>query len=314
MKKIYTLVLLTCTAYLYGQQDVQYTQFWNNRLYYNPAVAGSENAICLNSGGRTQWIGFDNAPRSQNFTASIPISILRGGLGIRVENDQIGFFQDIAVALSYAYQHRFADGSSLGFGVSADFRDKGLNTGNWIPPDAGQPDIALLNFNNSNLTTDVNFGVYYNSEKLWVGLSSSRLLRATTELTSFEQGVTGVRSERHFFLMGGYNIFLENSPFIITPQLMVKSDLLSPFAVDINTLVTYNNQIWGGVTYRHQDALAISAGYNISPDFRLGLSYDITLSSIAAYSGGSYEFFARYCFTIEIPPREKGYYRNVRFL
>jgi type IX secretion system PorP/SprF family membrane protein len=314
MKKLSTLVLIICATHLYAQQDVQYTQFWNNRLYYNPAVAGSENAICLNAGGRTQWVGFDNAPRSQNFTASIPVSLLRGGVGIRVENDQVGFFQDVALAVSYAYQHRFADGSSLGIGVSADFRDKGVNTGNWIPPEMGQPDPALLSFNNSNLTTDVNFGIYYNSDRFYVGLSSSRLLRATTELTSFEQGVTGLRSERHFFLMGGYNIFLENSPFVITPQLMVKSDLLSPFAIDVNTLVTYNNKIWGGVTYRHEDALAISAGVNVTPDFRLGYSYDITLSSIAAYSGGSHEVFARYCFTIEIPPREKGYYRNVRFL
>jgi type IX secretion system PorP/SprF family membrane protein len=313
MKKFFILLFVFSGILAFGQQDVQYTQFWNNKLYYNPGVAGSENAICLNAGGRTQWVGFDAAPRSQNFTASIPISILRGGIGVKIENDQIGFFQDIALGLSYAYQHRFSNGASLGIGISADFRDKGLTTGNWLPAET-TPDPALLQFNNSNFTTDMNFGVYYNSEKLYIGLSSTRLLKALTPLESFNQGITGVRSERHFYLMGGYNIFLDNTPFVITPQALIKTDLLSPLAIDFNTIVTYNNRIWGGVTYRHQDAIAISAGYNITNDFRLGYSYDITTSAIAAYSGGSHEIFARYCFTIEIPPREKGHYRNVRFL
>ncbi|MCH8554521.1 MAG: type IX secretion system membrane protein PorP/SprF [Schleiferiaceae bacterium] len=314
MKRIATWSLLLVSFYVFGQQDAQFTQFWNQRLFYNPAVAGSENAICFNSGIRTQWTGFEGAPNTVNLTASIPVSILKGGIGVRLERDEVGFFQDNAVGISYAYQHRFVNGASLGVGVGVDLRSKGIGGGSWLPPEsANDPSLFQLN-NNTDMMTDMSFGVYYRSEKMWLSLSSTRLLQSLGVFNNLQEGTTLFSNSRHFYLMGGYDFPIENTSFVVTPQFLLKTDINSPVAVDINTMVTYNNQIWGGVTYRHQDALAIIAGYNITNDFRLGYSYDITTSAISAYSGGSHEIFARYCFTIEIPPREKGYYRNVRFL
>lgn len=314
MKRIATWSLLLVSFYVFGQQDAQFTQFWNQRLFYNPAVAGSENAICFNSGIRTQWTGFEGAPNTVNLTASIPVSILKGGIGVRLERDEVGFFQDNAVGISYAYQHRFVNGASLGVGVGVDLRSKGIGGGSWLPPEsANDPSLFQLN-NNTDMMTDMSFGVYYRSEKMWLSLSSTRLLQSLGVFNNLQEGNTPFSNSRHFYLMGGYDFPIENTSFVVTPQFLLKTDINSPVAVDINTMVTYNNQIWGGVTYRHQDALAIIAGYNITNDFRLGYSYDITTSAISAYSGGSHEIFARYCFTIEIPPREKGYYRNVRFL
>jgi type IX secretion system PorP/SprF family membrane protein len=314
MKRIATWSLLLVSFYVFGQQDAQFTQFWNQRLFYNPAVAGSENAICFNSGIRNQWTGFDGAPNTVNLTASIPVSILKGGIGVRLERDEIGVYQDNAVGISYAYQHRFVNGASLGVGVGVDLRSKGIGGGSWLPPEsANDPSLFQLN-NNTDMITDMSFGVYYRSEKMWLSLSSTRLLQSLGVFNNLQEGTTPFSNSRHFYLMGGYDFPIENTSFVVTPQFLLKTDINSPVAVDINTMVTYNNQIWGGVTYRHQDALAIIAGYNITNDFRLGYSYDITTSAISAYSGGSHEIFARYCFTIEIPPREKGYYRNVRFL
>jgi type IX secretion system PorP/SprF family membrane protein len=165
------------------------------------------------------------------------------------------------------------------------------------------------------MSPELNFGVYYQSPQYYFGLSSRQLLATQSELESQITGfVTGVRNVRNYFVMGGYNWNIPNTPITLKPAFMAKTDLQGPFQADINVSALYNNKIWGGVTYRTQAALAIMAGYYIMPDLRLSYSYDLTTSALRSTSSGSHEVMLNYCFKIEIPPREKGYYRNPRFL
>jgi len=304
-----TLLYLT----VFGQQEIQFTQFMNNKLFYNPGVAGSSGSICLNGVHRTQWAGFNNAPRTQNLNAEIPIEFIRGALIVNITNDQIGFFQDITAGIGYSYTLDLGIGT-LGLGLEVDFRNKSLVAGNtWLPPD-NLNDPALGAFDQSNMTPDMSFGAYFQSAKWYAGLSSMRLLAAQTDLDNLDNGVTSIKGVRHYILMGGYNWEIPNTGIMLQPAAMLKTDLLAAPQVDMNVSALYNNKIWGGVSYRLQDAVAIMAGYYILPDLRVSYSYDLTTSSLKNASSGSHEIMLNYCFKIEIPPREKGYYRNVRFL
>lgn len=48
------------------------------------------------------------------------------------------------------------------------------------------------------------------------------------------------------------------------------------------------NGLTGGVWYRNKDAFITSIGIN-TPHFKLGYSYDLTLSKLGTGSGGSHE-------------------------
>lgn len=319
MKKI--LLTVGCVALFtgaaYSQQDIQFTQFFNNRLFYNPGVAGSSKAICINGVHRSQWVGFDNAPTTQNVNGEIPIAAVRGGVMFNITNDQIGYFQDISAGIGYAYQMELA-GGSLGLGLRLDFRNMSITQGEWLPPES-LSDPNLGRFGASDMAPDLNFGAYFQRPDFWVGLSSSRLLTAASEFDNSANppGITSLKGVRHFFFMGGYNWEIPNTAFLLTPAVMVKSDLAAPAQIDVNISGWYNNKIMGGVTYRVTDAIALMAGYQITPQLRAFYSYDITTSALTASgsgSNGSHEIVINYCFNIEIPPKEKGYYRNPRFL
>ena len=159
---------------------------------------------------------------------------------------------------------------------------------------------------------DLSFGTYYQRDNWYAGLSSSRLLETKDILTA--NGGSGNAQIRLAALLfnGGYDLDLQNG-FVLQPAMMVKTDLVTT-QFDINAAVTYNNEIWGGVTYRLYDALSIMAGYQITKDLRASYSYDLTTSSLRNSSSGSHEIMMSYCFTIEIPPKEKGSYRNPIFL
>lgn len=310
-KTLLTFATLLCASSIWAQQDVQFTQFTNNKMFYNPGVIGSGDAICLNLAHRSQWVGFEDAPTTQNLGANIPINFLHGGLGINVTSDMIGAFQDITAGVGYAYQMELA-GGTLGLGLRVDFRNKNVLAGSWAPPQTLN-DPSLIGFNQSSMATDLNFGSYYKQDNWFVGLSSSRLLETKDILTAQGGSFNAqIRGQRHYFLMGGYDLDLGNG-IVLQPAAMIKSDIVTT-QVDLNAAATYNNQIWGGVSYRVNDALAVMAGYHINESLRVSYSYDLTMSTMRTASTGSHEIMAHYCFNIEIPPKEKGYYRNPTWL
>ena len=305
------LFAILCTSALWAQQDVQFTQFANNKIFYNPGVTGAGDAICLSAAHRSQWVGFDNAPTTQNFSANIPLNFLHGGLALNFTNDMIGYFQDITVGVGYGYQMDLL-GGTLGLGLRADFRNKNVTSGVWAPPQT-MNDPSLVALGSTSMATDLSFGAYYQQETWYAGLSSTRLLETKDILNATGGSANAqIRGQRHYYFMGGYNLDLGNG-VVLQPAAMVKTDLVTT-QLDINAAATYNNQIWGGVTYRVYDALAIMAGYQITKDLRATYSYDLTTSSLANSSSGSHEIMMSYCFTIEIPPKEKGSYRNPIFL
>jgi type IX secretion system PorP/SprF family membrane protein len=310
-KTLIALFAIVCSSALWAQQDVQFTQFANNKIFYNPGVTGAGDAICLSAAHRSQWVGFDNAPTTQNFSANIPLNFLHGGLALNFTNDMIGYFQDITVGVGYGYQMDLA-GGTLGLGIRADFRNKNITSGVWAPPQT-MNDPSLVALGSSSMATDLSFGAYYQQESWYAGLSSTRLLETKDILNATGGSANAqIRGQRHYYFMGGYNLDLENG-IVLQPAAMVKTDLVTT-QLDINAAATYNNQIWGGVTYRVYDALAVMAGYQITKDLRATYSYDLTTSSLANSSSGSHEIMMSYCFTIEIPPKEKGSYRNPIFL
>jgi len=307
------LFAMLCSSALWAQQDVQFTQFANNKIFYNPGVIGSGDAICLSAAHRTQWVGFDNAPITQNFNANVPLDIIRGGLALTVTNDMIGFFQDITAGIGYGYQMSLS-GGTLGLGLRVDFRNKGISSGTWAPPQT-MNDQSLINLtgNTSSMATDFNFGAHYSHSNWYAGLSSTRLIETKDLLPStFGSQMAQIRGQRHYYLMGGYDIDLQNG-FILQPAMMIKSDMVTT-QLDLNVAASYNNEIWGGVTYRVYDALSIMAGYQITKDLRATYSYDLTTSNLRTSSSGSHEIMMSYCFTIEVPPKERGSYRNPIFL
>lgn len=318
MKKIYLIMVLTLPILALGQQDVQFSQFMFNRIYYNPGVTGSGSAICINGLHRSQWVGFEGAPITQNINVNVPIKAIGGGVGLTIVNDQIGFFNNISARLMYGYQFRLPSGT-LGIGAGATFLNNQLNGTTWIPSDYASPgggllDPSIIGLTETGFQVDAVFGVYYESQNIWGGVSTTRVIESATEIGSNVQNVpTFIRNARHYYLMGGYNWAVPASNWEMRPSMLLKLATGST-TFDLNILGVYNNKFWGGVTYRLQDAVVAMIGWQATPDLRLGYSYDVGTSALSTQGGGSHEIMVNYCFKIEIPPPPTGSHKNPRFL
>ncbi len=303
MKLRFTIISLWVIALTANaQQDPQFSQNMFNRLAVNPGYAGTSDAICGTALYRNQWLGFEGAPATFVLGVDLPVNALKGGVGLTLMSDRIGVESNVYAKLAYSYHLKLKTGT-LGLGLDLGMMNKVLGAG-LKPLQSGDPSIPTAA--TSATVFDAGLGVYYTSKNLYAGLSSTHLPQST-----FDLNTSTFQSRRHYYLMAGYRYTLNNPDIVLAPSIFVKNAVTTQF--DINCNVHYKNKIWGGLTYRLQDAVIIMAGANVWKDLRLGLAYDVNTSKLNPYNNGTFEIMLNYCFKIktEKPPKSHS---TVRFL
>lgn len=299
-----------------AQQDPQFTQWFNDKLSFNPATAGINNAHCLSMFYRSQWGGLDRQPKTAMFNYSGAVEPAHGGIGLTFYNDKLGQEQNTIVRGAYAFHaNPNSQGGIFTAGLALGFYGKKLGN-DWVAIDPVANDNAIPNNATASNSFDLNLGVYYyKPNSYYVGLSSTHLTQADLK----EMSITVAR---HYYFMGGYDFQLPSS-LVLRTNLLAKTDF-NASTVDINANVLWNNMIYAGLSYRPGDAVAPMAGIEYCTSkstktmksetcFKLGYSYDATTSELRNYSSGSHEIFLGCCFkfqTIQI----RNQYANPRFL
>lgn len=311
MKKLLLILALAhISVCLRAQQDAQYTQFFMNKLTFNPGYAGSEERICATGLYRTQWLGFGSSdaglsPTTIVFNIHSPLGeAQKFGVGLNVKRDQSGFEEVINPVASFSYRQPLKNGHTFAVGLGVGFMQKSLAGDKLKPLDANDPKIPNVAVNGRAM--DLDFGVYYTMPNIWilekayVGLSATHLTQGNVEYSWGSYTVNNPMA-LHYYLMTGAS-YPFNETFAIEPNILVKSDIAKTSA-DFNAMLVYDQRIKGGITYRIADAVSILGGYQFS-NFYLGYSYDLTTSNIISYSSGSHEIVLRYCFKPKFKPKE----------
>jgi len=311
MKKLLIALILAAGIQNFkSQQDYQFTHYMFDNLSFNPGYAGLNNSICGTVIFREQWAGFEGGgnPTTGLLNVHAPVQMLRGGVGLTYLNDQLGFEKNNIARLSYSY-HKGIGIGVLGIGISAGIVQKSIDA-TWVTP-SGNPwsnDPSISGENISDVVPDFNLGLFYKTNQIYVGLS-------TTHLGGLEMTDLNIKNVHHYWITAGYNYDV-TPDFKLRPSLLVKSDAASTI-LDVNVNMLYKNMLWAGATYRLGDAVAPMLGYQYAFDngatLKIGYAYGITTSLLGAYNNGSHDIMLNYCFNLEKPPvLQKS--KNPRFL
>lgn len=315
MLKRILLYIGVCMALpaVYGQQDPEFSQYGSVIQYFNPGSVGSRDRVCLNAAYRDQWSGFPGAPSTSFFSADAAFGFLGAehGAGISILNDDYGFNNDLGLNLAYAYRMELGKGK-IGIGLNLGFLNKGLKIPDdgWVTPgesaDAGG-DPNIPQNSESRLGFDMGLGVFYRSENLFFGISTTHLNQARIKYEDSTPYLV-----RHYYATAGYTLQMSNPLFEVMPYFVLKSDGKAN-QLYLSTSVRYNKKVWGGVSFRPGDALVGQVGFELFNGVRIGYSYDFTTSRIAKYSSGSHELTLGYCLDLSLD-RTPQKYKSVRFL
>jgi type IX secretion system PorP/SprF family membrane protein len=304
-----------------AQDDPQFTQYMFNPLQYNPAAAGNEQAIVSTLGARNQWAGLTGAPQSQSLTVHMPIYKLSSGIGLGILNDAAGQQKTTGITASYTLRKNFKE-SYIGFGIYGGIIQRSLDGSKLTTPGGSyqdgnidhNDDLLPVTLEN-DLLPDAGAGIYFQSKRLYAGISAMHLLGNYYSFAAPE-AIASIQSNPVVYATAGYKISL-GTDFLITPSVLYKTDLVQSMA-DVNIIFAYKDNIFAGPSFRsylneQTDAVALIGGWNISDKLGVSYSYDITLSDLKTVSAGSHEIVLRYKIFVE-KPRAGKEINNPRYL
>lgn len=288
MKKILKSIIAVAFLPLMAgaQQDALVSQYMFNGLYLNPAYAGSHDYWSSTLSFRSQWVGFEGAPKTVIGAVDGPIKGKNMGLGAVLMHDEIGVTKQNSAMFSYAYQLKTSANSKLALGVNAGFSQFSARLTDLTIWDT--EDEVFQNDLSSKILPRFGVGAYFYSKKYYAGLSIPTLFAYQKGMDFNFDLSKAAFLRRHYLFTAGY-VFDTSKDIKIKPSVLVKYTKNAPAELDVNLSTVYKDMIWAGISFRTGDAVALILEYQANQRFRIGYSYDITYTKLRNYSAGSHE-------------------------
>jgi type IX secretion system PorP/SprF family membrane protein len=314
-----------------AQQTPQYTQYMVNPYLYNPALAGSEDYIDIKAGYRAQWVGMENAPTTMYLSAHAPIkehTLRHGrndktaypGVGGFIMKDETGPISNLKFNGSFSYNLQISNGKWYGALHHSD--GVRLTLGMSLGVDQYQIDGSKLKLENiddpsiiggqmTKISPDASIGAWlYFGQKFYVGASANQILNSKIKFDGIDNphATDFGRLDPHYNIVAGTKLEVGYDLYLM-PSFMVKSVAGAPISWDLNTRLDYQDTYYGGISYRHEDAIALLGGVVLGKrkNIEIAYSYDITISNIAQYSNGSHEVTLGYRIMPHVHARNAGF-------
>ena len=124
-------------------QDPEFTQYYANPLFLNPAFAGSDRCPRMTMAYRNQWPAMSGSYVTQAVSYDQHVNSIQGGLGFTVMHDQAGqnTLQTTRITGMYAYQQSLTRKLSMRAALEANYFQaldwSNLTFGDMIDPRRG---------------------------------------------------------------------------------------------------------------------------------------------------------------------------------
>ena len=287
-------------------QDPQFSQFYANPLYLNPAFSGTKGCGRLNLNFRDQWPQLSGQFVTYSASYDQYSSMVNGGLGLLITSDNAGKGTLITnrIGAIYSYVQNIDHDYSFSFALQADLEQKNLNTQNIILGDRYNPSNANNPLppgeiipSSSILYPDFSTGAMIYSKYIQAGVAVHHLLEPKQ---NFLAGTPSILPRKYTAHMG-VNIPIwgergakaRRMDSYISPQVIFQQQ--QDFKELNLGVFVKKGPITGGLWYRTRDAMIVSVAIQTN-QFRVGYSYDVTLSNLSTAAVGSHEIAVGYAF------------------
>ncbi|MDG1429478.1 MAG: type IX secretion system membrane protein PorP/SprF [Crocinitomicaceae bacterium] len=293
--KILTISLLCLSAGDAYSQDPQFTQFYANPIYLNPAFAGSNGCPRFGLNYRNEWPNLTGNYVTYSAAYDQYFKNISGGIGVLATHDQQGqgTIYTSMLGLIYSYHLKVNRKFSMLFGARAAMYNKYLDWdkltfGDMIDPRRGfiyqTGDVPR---GGSRYFFDASAGFVGYSKNFFFGFAAHHLNRPNESVIVGESKLP-MRFTGHMgaeIKLGGKSQYKNITS--IMPNIVYQYQ--NGFQeINIGTYVKYG-AFTVGAWFRNKDAFILSIGLS-TQKFKLGYSYDVTVSKLNnGVSGGSHE-------------------------
>lgn len=302
------VILMTFQSFILYSQDPQFSQFYANQIYLNPAFAGS--AVCprmvLNF--RDQWPSITGTFVTYGASYDQHFERLSGGVGIMFLGDRAGqgTINTNSISAMYSYKLDINRKFSFRAALQATFQQKTLNWDNLTFGDMIDERYGFVydtqEIRPGTLTkgyVDFSAGLLGYSENFFGGV-------AVHHLTQPEEGFISIsKLPRKYTAHAGYIIDIKRksrrsrsiSDISISPNILYQQQMQFH---QINYGFYYNYYpfvagLWFRQNFENPDAFIVLFGVQ-QETFKFGYTYDLTVSKLTNVTGGAHEISFMYKF------------------
>lgn len=303
MRKLLFALLLFVLALTTKAQDPIFSQFYAAPLQLNPGFAGTAHAPRAGAAYRNQWTGFNSAYRTYAVFYEQSIDRLNSGIGFNLEGDNAGdgILRATRFSTIYAYRLKITEDLAVKIGVEAGFFQTALDWDQLVFPDQLDPiDGPVITTSEQrpdqlNRTLfDMSSGLLLLSNRFWLGLGLKHLNAPNQGFLLVNDNLTRGLPLR-YTVHGGTEIVVNKgnkaqAASFISPNFLFVAQ--GPYKqINIGAYAALG-PVFGGAWYRHTfrnaDAAILMVGFR-QEMYKIGLSYDLTVSDLARHSGGTFE-------------------------
>ena len=297
-------------------QDIQYSQFYANPIYLNPAFTGTAEASRFGVSYRNQWPGLNQSITSTSASFDTYLPHLNSGLGLIFNRSQQSHNQlSISeIGASYAYAARLGNTSFIRLGGQVSYLDRDAYFGNLLFGSQIDNSGNISNFSGEALGMDFRHqfvdyaaGLLFYSQNIWLGISAHHLSQPNTSFLDGEISQLPMKVSAH----GGvkFDFLNSSSPWNSTRELTIAFNYKNqgPFQqLDLGAQLNFQPLVLG-LWYRglpissmetsgHESIISL-IGVSLGGGLDVGYSYDYSISGLGnANSAGAHEISIRYSF------------------
>lgn len=316
-----TLIILSCATWSLKAQDVQYSQFYANPIYLNPAMTGASEGTSMGINYRNQWPGLEQSFVAYSAHVDHYLFGAKSGIGLifnRAEQSMANL-SVTEVGLAYSYRARLGFRSFLRIGGQVSYMDRDAFFGNLIfGSQIDDQTGAIGNNSGENLGgdfrhqfADYSVGALFNNENAWFGFSAHHITQPNISFIDGQFSKLPVKFSAHggykIDLSGGAKNFLNRSTGNRELTFAFNYKNQEPFQqLDLGAQVNLQPLVLG-VWYRgipvsgespsNNESVIALMGISLSSGLSIGYSHDFTISSLGnGNTGGAHEVSLRYSF------------------
>ena len=294
MRSLVCCILLGMMSGSVHSQDLEFTQFYSNPIYLNPALAGTNQCPRFAMNYRNQWPSLSGSYVSYAAAYDNYFDNINGGIGILAVHDvQAKTINSSQLGIMYSYHVPLNRKWTMLLGAKANYWQKFLDWDNLTFGDMIDPRRGFIyqtgdvQRGGSRGFFDASAGIVLFNKHFNMGFAANHLNRPNESMIVGESNLpmrfTGHTSA--YIPLGGRSQYKNKT--VIMPSIIYTYQ--NGFQqLNVGTYVKYG-AFTVGTWLRNQDAFILTIGVD-TPKFKIGYSYDVTVSKLNnGVSGGAHE-------------------------
>jgi type IX secretion system PorP/SprF family membrane protein len=325
----FTLSCLIFPGFLTLAQDPEFSQYYANPLYLNPAFTGTTFCGRLTLNYRNQWPAISKGFVTYNAAYDQYLEKARSGIGLIFMGDRQGdgALSTMMISALYSYKLKVSNSINVDFGAEATYNQTKIDWEKFVFGDMIDPNTGSTTLPTQEIPGDWNKNVNYVDfsaglvagylDKFFGGIAIHHLNEPNNGLHITSNSTLPMKITIHAGTEFNLSIMHfgagEDGDFTISPNVLYQQqDKFHQLDVGLYTKVyPFVGGLWFRHNFENPDAVIVLLGFK-QKSYQLGYSFDFTVSQLGISAGGAHEVSFMWEFCIYKEDYKKRHIRTIK--